>query len=86
MKIRTMKAKFAPRLNRVQQVSAGVGLAVLAAMASAEGTDIAAIGTSAAVEIAKFSVMISAIGAAVLSVVVLIQGFVMAFKMTRKAS
>ena len=50
------------------------------------GADIASIGTSAAVEIAKFAVMITAIGTAVLSVIVLIQGFRMAFKMTKTAS
>ena len=48
--------------------------------------DIASIGTSAATEIAKFAIMITAIGTAVLSVVVLIQGFRMAMKMTRTAS
>lgn len=48
--------------------------------------DIASIGTSAATEIAKFAIMITAIGTAVLSVVVLIQGFRMAMKMTKTAS
>ena len=48
--------------------------------------DIASIGTSAATEIAKFAVMITAIGTAVLSVIVSIQGFRMAFKMTKTAS
>ena len=48
--------------------------------------DIASIGTSAAVEIAKFAVMITAIGTAAFSVIVLIQGFRMAFKMTKTAS
>ena len=50
------------------------------------GADIAAIGTTAATEIAKFAVMITAIGTAVLSVIVLIQGFRMAFRMTKTAS
>lgn len=48
--------------------------------------DIASIGTAAATEIAKFAIMITAIGTAVLSVVVLIQGFRMAMKMTKTAS
>jgi len=48
--------------------------------------DIASIGTSAATEIAKFAVLITAIGTAVLSVIVLIQGFRMAFRMTKTAS
>ena len=47
--------------------------------------DIASIGTAAATEIAKFAVMITAIGTAVLSVIVLIQGFKMAFGMTKTA-
>ncbi len=47
--------------------------------------DIASIGTSAATEIAKFAVMITAIGTAVLSVVVLIQGFRLAAGMTKTA-
>ena len=59
-------------------------LATASAMASAAGIE--EIGTSAATEIAKFSIMISAIGAAVLTVVVLIQGFRMAFKMIRASS
>ena len=47
--------------------------------------DIASIGTSAATEIAKFAVMITAIGTAVLSVIVLIQGFRLAAGMTKTA-
>ena len=47
--------------------------------------DIASIGTSAATEIAKFAIMITAIGTAVLSVVVLIQGFRLAAGMTKTA-
>jgi hypothetical protein len=43
------------------------------------------IGTTAAAEIAKFAVMVSAIGAAVLSVIVLMQGFRMAFSMVKTA-
>lgn len=57
----------------------------LPAVASANN-DIASIGTQAATEIAKFAVMVSAIGAAVLSIVVLIQGFRMAFRMVRTAA
>ena len=47
--------------------------------------DIASIGTAAATEIAKFAVMITAIGTAVLSVIVLIQGFRLAAGMTKTA-
>lgn len=49
------------------------------------GADIASIGTAAATEIAKFAVMITAIGTAVLSVIVLIQGFRLAAGMTKTA-
>mgnify|MGYP000844360258 CR=1 FL=1 len=49
------------------------------------GADIGSIGTAAATEIAKFAVMITAIGTAVLSVVVLIQGFRLAAGMTKTA-
>ena len=48
--------------------------------------DISSIGTTAATEIAKFAIMITEIGTAVLSVIVLIQGFRMAFRMTKTAS
>lgn len=69
------------------KVAVGSGLVVASAMAAAAdgSADIASIGTTAAVEIAKFAIMISAIGAAVLSVVVLIQGFRMAFGMVKTA-
>lgn len=63
----------------------GSTLLVTSALAMADGTDISGIGTAAAAEIAKFAIMISAIGAAVLSVVVLIQGFRMAFGMVKTA-
>lgn len=66
------------------KMGAGVGMLTLSAAALADN-DIASIGTSAAAEIAKFAIMISAIGAAVLSVVVLIQGFRMAFGMVKTA-
>ena len=49
------------------------------------GADIASIRTAAATEIAKFAVMITAIGTAVLSVIVLIQGFRLAAGMTKTA-
>lgn len=63
-----------------------LGSALLTASALAmANNDISAIGTAAATEIAKFAIMISAIGAAVLSVVVLIQGFRMAFGMVKTA-
>lgn len=58
-------------------------LAIMSSMASAAGIE--DIGSSVATEIAKFSVMVSAIGAAVLSVVVLVQGFRMAFGMVKTA-
>ena len=86
MKLRTVKERFAPRVANAKKLGLGGALALASAVAMAEtGTDISAIGTSAAVEIAKFAVMISAIGAAVLSVVVLIQGFRMAFGMVKTA-
>ena len=66
------------------KAAAFASLAVASSMALADG-DISSIGTSAAAEIAKFAVMVSAIGAAVLTVIVLIQGFRMAFKMVRTA-
>lgn len=63
-----------------------LGSALLTASALAmANTDISAIGTAAATEIAKFAIMVSAIGAAVLSVVVLMQGFRMAFGMVKTA-
>lgn len=67
------------------KVMLGSTLLATSALAMADGTDISAIGTAAATEIAKFAIMISAIGAAVLSVVVLIQGFRMAFGMIKTA-
>ena len=82
MKLMNAAKKFAPR--RVQQTAAGLSLAAMSALALAD-SHIASIGTSAAAEIAKFAIMISAIGAAVLSVVVLIQGFRMAFGMVKTA-
>lgn len=60
-------------------------LTTISALAAAEGVDLSAIGTTAAAEIAKFAVMVSAIGAAVLSVIVLMQGFRMAFSMVKTA-
>lgn len=83
MKLMNAAKKFAPR--PVQQAAAGLSLAAMSALALAADADITSIGTSAAVEISKFAVMISAIGAAVLSVVVLIQGFRMAFGMVKTA-
>ncbi|WP_066568895.1 hypothetical protein [Snodgrassella sp. CFCC 13594] len=83
MKLMNAAKKYAPR--RVQQAAAGLGLAAMSAMSMAAVGDISDIGTNAATEIAKFAIMISAIGAAVLSVVVLIQGFRMAFGMVKTA-
>lgn len=68
--------------NHSRVVGAGAVLALASVPAMAD-TDIASIGTTVATEIAKFTVMIAAIGTAVLSVVVLIQGFRMAFKMVK---
>ena len=62
-----------------------VALITISALAAAEGVDLSGIGTTAAAEIAKFAVMVSAIGAAVLSVIVLMQGFRMAFSMVKTA-
>ena len=62
-----------------------VALTTISALAAAEGVDLSSIGTTAAAEIAKFAVMVSAIGAAVLSVIVLMQGFRMAFSMVKTA-
>lgn len=62
-----------------------VALTTISALAAAEGVDLSGIGTTAAAEIAKFAVMVSAIGAAVLSVIVLMQGFRMAFSMVKTA-
>lgn len=60
-------------------------MTTVSALAAAEGVDLSGIGTTAAAEIAKFAVMVSAIGAAVLSVIVLMQGFRMAFSMVKTA-
>ena len=60
-------------------------LTTISALAAAEGVYLSGIGTTAAAEIAKFAVMVSAIGAAVLSVIVLMQGFRMAFSMVKTA-
>lgn len=61
-------------------------LVVVSGSAMAEGaTTIEQIGQTAAVEIAKFAIAISAVGAAVLSVVVIIQGFRMVFGMVKTA-
>ena len=67
------------------KVIAATGLTTASALAAAEGVDLSGIGTTAAAEIAKFAVMVSAIGAAVLSVIVLMQGFRMAFSMVTTA-
>lgn len=79
-------------MNLIQKAKGAVNKrAILAAamvspMFAFAADDIASIGTAAATEIAKFAVMITAIGTAVLSVIVLIQGFRMAFRMTKTAS
>lgn len=84
MKYINLAKKFAQ--EKYAQLSAvSVGTAMLLASPVASANDIASIGQSAATEIAKFAVMISAIGAAVLSIVVLIQGFRMAFSMIKTA-
>jgi len=67
------------------KVIAATALTPASALAAAEGVDLSGIGTTAAAEIAKFAVMVSAIGAAVLSVIVLMQGFRMAFSMVKTA-
>ena len=67
------------------KVIAATALTTASALAAADGVDLSAIGTTAAAEIAKFAIMVSAIGAAVLSVIVLMQGFRMAFSMVRTA-
>lgn len=71
------------RFNNAKLV-AGTALMAVAGSASAAGT-IEEIGQTAAVEIAKFAIAISAVGAAVLSVVVIIQGFRMVFGMVKTA-
>ena len=67
------------------KVIAATALTTASALAAADGVDLSGIGTTAATEIAKFAIMVSAIGAAVLSVIVLMQGFRMAFSMVRTA-
>ncbi len=79
MKLLNVAKKYG---NKVIAVTA---LSTASALAATEGVDLSAIGTTAAVEIAKFAVMVSAIGAAVLSVIVLMQGFRMAFSMVKTA-
>lgn len=79
MKLLNVAKKYG---NKVIAVTA---LTTASALASAEGVDLSGIGTTAATEIAKFAVMVSAIGAAVLSVIVLMQGFRMAFSMVKTA-
>ncbi len=81
MKHINLAKKFAQQ--KYQQMIVAGATALIAANASAAGIE--DIGTQVATEIAKFAVMISAIGTAVLSVVVLIQGFRMAFNMTKTA-
>ena len=80
-------------MNLIQKVKGAIAnkralfaAAMATPMLAFADNDIASIGTSAATEIAKFAIMITAIGTAVLSVVVLIQGFRMAMKMTKTAS
>lgn len=67
------------------KIFVGTFLTTASALAAAEGVDLSSIGSTAATEIAKFAVMVSAIGAAVLSVIVLMQGFRMAFSMVKTA-
>lgn len=81
MKYINLAKKFAQQ--KWQQLAMASFLVVASGYAAAEGVDVGSIGQSAAVEIAKFAVMISAIGAAILSIVVLVQGFVIAFKMIK---
>lgn len=84
MKYINLAKKFAQQ--KYQQLALAATAMAISAHASAEGVDISQIGQSAATEIAKFAIMISAIGAAILSVVVLIQGFRIAFRMIRSGS
>lgn len=66
----------------LKATAAGTALAATGS-AYAEGVDLSSIGTTAATEIAKFAVMVSAIGMALLSVVIVIQGFRIAYGMIR---
>ena len=84
MKYINLAKKFTQQKSK-QLAMAGATALIAANASAAGGNDIASIGTAAAAEIAKFAIMISAIGAAVLSVVVLIQGFRMAFSMIKTA-
>ncbi len=81
MKYINLAKKFAKQ--KYEQLAVASMLGAVSLSANAAGID--EIGTAAATEIAKFAVMITAIGTAVLSVVVLIQGFKMAFNMTKTA-
>ncbi|WP_032138215.1 hypothetical protein [Kingella negevensis] len=81
MKHFNLAKKFAQQ--KYQQLAVVTALGAMSLSASAAGID--DIGTTAANEIAKFAVMISAIGTAVLSIVVLIQGFKVAFSMSKTA-
>lgn len=81
MKYINLAKKFAKQ--KYEQLVAVAFLGAMSLSASAAGID--DIGTAAATEIAKFAVMISAIGTAVLSIVVLIQGFKVAFNMSKTA-
>lgn len=79
MKYINLAKKFAQQ--KYQQMAVAATATAISAHASA--ADISQIGQEAATEIAKFAVMISAIGAAILSIVVLVQGFRVAWKMIR---
>ncbi|MBH5328438.1 hypothetical protein H9Q10_01965 [Eikenella sp. S3360] len=70
------------RGHGLKAAAAGTALAV-AGSAHADGVDLSSIGTTAATEIAKFAVMVSAIGMALLSVVIVIQGFRIAYSMIK---
>lgn len=84
MKYINLAKKFAQQ--KYKQLALAATAMVISSYAAAEGMDIASIGQSVAAEIAKFAIMISAIGAAILSIVVLIQGFRIAFKMIRSGT
>lgn len=81
MKYINLAKKFAQQ--KYQQLAVAGSLAVMSTYASAAGIE--DIGTQVATEIAKFAIMITAIGTAILSVVVLVQGFRVAFGMTKTA-
>lgn len=84
-KCNSFVASCKSRFNAAKATVATALVVVSVPSMAAEGTTIEQIGQTAAVEIAKFAIAISAVGAAVLSVVVIIQGFRMVFGMVKTA-